>query len=60
MRLDLYFGGLALVLLGIGIGMAIMVTEDFYWWKARKNRHDILRNNDRNCGGDSVDIAPKK
>jgi hypothetical protein len=55
MKIELYFGGLALLLLGIGIGVAIMVTEDYQWWKSRKNRHDIFRNNNRNCGDGSVD-----
>lgn len=55
MRIELYFMGLFLLLLGIGIGVAIMVTVDFQWWKSRKNRHDILRNSDRNCGDGSVD-----
>ena len=55
MSLPLYFAGLFLLLLGVGIGVAIMVTEDYQWWKSRKKRHDILRNSDRNSGRSSLD-----
>lgn len=56
-NLDLIIACLTIFLLGVGIGIAIMVTIDNQWFK---NRYDILNNCIRNNGCGSLDAGNRK